>query len=149
MRDLGLGLIVITNQSGIERGYFTEETLDKIHSRMNELLEAEGVKLDDILYCPHLPGGCGCRKPQLGLLKIAMEKHKFEMRNCYVIGDNFCDLDFGMNAGVPSFLVKTGYGAEIVRKKRTCYKDIVVEDLKEASDQIERFLTIDDLIGEA
>jgi D-glycero-D-manno-heptose 1,7-bisphosphate phosphatase len=112
LRELGMGLIVITNQSGIGRGYFDPARLDLVHGRMTQLLAAGGVELDGIYCCPHLPEeGCACRKPRPGLLLQAASEHRFVPEECIVIGDKPCDIDLGRRFGALTFLVTTGYGA--------------------------------------
>src|SRR5512142_813540 len=76
--DMRLGLAVITNQSGVGRGLFSEEELDRMHARLREILDGEGVRLDGIYYCPHKPADdCSCRKPAIGLLSQASEELGF------------------------------------------------------------------------
>jgi len=112
MTAAGFGLIVVTNQSGLERGYFDEGRLALIHGRMRELLRKEQVLLDDIYYCPHVPeDNCECRKPETGMVEQAARDHDFDPRDCLVIGDNVCDMHLGKKIGAPTFLVRTGYGA--------------------------------------
>ena len=74
-------LIVITNQAGIARGYFTRENLTQIHRKMNDILKQKDIILDDIYYCPHHPdftGECACRKPKIGMFIEAKKKHNIE-----------------------------------------------------------------------
>jgi len=133
MAEMGLGLVVVTNQSGVGRGYFTQERLDAIHARMADLLRAEGVELDGIYVCPHTPeDGCGCRKPRTGLVEAAAKAHGFDPRDCFVVGDKRCDVDLGRNVGATAILVRTGYGAE-----------------HEAEDSSRPALVVDDLLGAA
>jgi D-glycero-D-manno-heptose 1,7-bisphosphate phosphatase len=116
LRTAGLGLIVVTNQSGIARGLFDRPRLEQIHSRVRELLAGEGVWLDGIYVCPHLPtDGCGCRKPRPGLLHQAAARHGFRLTDAFVIGDNVCDIELGRAVGAVPLLVTTGYGADIAR----------------------------------
>lgn len=113
LRDLGLGLVVVTNQSGVGRGYFDEATLARIHSRLRELLSAAGVKLDGIYYCPHRPDGeCACRKPAAGLVLQAAREHHFDPAESFLVGDKKCDIDLGKRVGATTFLVLTGHGGE-------------------------------------
>ncbi|MCY3023432.1 MAG: HAD family hydrolase [Planctomycetota bacterium] len=120
MSVLGLGLVVITNQSGVGRGYFSDECVARVHRRMAELLAAEGVRLDGVYYCPHLPeDDCTCRKPKPGLLLKAAAELQFEPRDCLVVGDKVCDLELGRNVGATTFLVQTGYGARLGESQRS------------------------------
>ena len=111
LREMGWGTILITNQSGLSRGYFTRFDLDNIHLRLEALLSAEDASLDGIYFCPHLPEeGCNCRKPSLGLVYRAIKDHGFDPKGCVVVGDKACDLEMGRRLGVLTCLVRTGYG---------------------------------------
>lgn len=117
---IGLKTIVITNQSGVARGYLNEDTLAAIHRTMSELLGQNGACLDGIYYCPHHPEGtvnryrydCDCRKPATGLLKRAALEHDLRLSGSYLIGDKLTDIECAYRAGVKAILVLTGYGAE-------------------------------------
>lgn len=133
MRDMGCGLLVLTNQSGIGRGYFDAGTLNKVHGRMEELLAAEGVELDGIYYCPHTPSqGCDCRKPAIGLALKAAADHGFDPAAGFVVGDKRCDVDLGRNIGARSILVRTGYGNEEARQPGL-KADRICHDLTDAA----------------
>jgi D-glycero-D-manno-heptose 1,7-bisphosphate phosphatase len=147
MRDLELELIVITNQSGVGRGYFTEHTLARIHDRLIECLDAEGVSLTDIYICPHVPAdGCACRKPGTALLEQAAREHGFDPRDAFVIGDKLSDVELGRRAGSTTLLVRTGYGAETARRDHVP-ADYIVTDLREAARVIERRIAPAEAIG--
>jgi D-glycero-D-manno-heptose 1,7-bisphosphate phosphatase len=140
MRALGLGLIIVTNQSPIGRGYFNETRLEQIHQRLIELLSAEGVTLDGIYFCPHTPeDNCTCRKPQPGMLQLAANELNFEVNNCFMIGDNDCDIGIGQSVGAITFLVKTGDGLQVLAEQAVV-PDYVVNDLAEAAWIIEKLL---------
>jgi D-glycero-D-manno-heptose 1,7-bisphosphate phosphatase len=144
LRKLGLGLVVITNQSGIGRGYFNGTRLDQIHRRLYALLAANGIQLDGIYVCPHCPeDGCTCRKPQPELLEKAAREHQFKPGEAFVIGDKVIDIELGQNVGATTLLVRTGYGAQ-VEAKRAATWDYVVDDLANAADVIERLLNRND-----
>ncbi len=116
--ELGVKVLVITNQSGIARGLITESDLSAIHERLIELLRREGARLDGIYYCPHHPDYglppykkvCNCRKPQTGMLERAAREHKIDLRKSFVIGDRCIDMMAGKSAGCGTALVLTGYG---------------------------------------
>src|ERR1700740_1318918 len=92
LSQMGLGLVVITNQSGIGRGFFDETRLELIHRRMSKLLAAEEVTLSGIYFCPHTPDtDCCCRKPRPGLVKQAARQLNFDLQDAFVIGDKPCD----------------------------------------------------------
>lgn len=136
LRDLGLGLIVITNQSAVGRGFLDRDRLDQIHRRMAELLAAEGIELAGIYVCPHLPeDGCACRKPLLGLLQEASEELGFDPELCFVIGDKPCDVELGRCCGATAFLVRTGHGEEYVTAGAAA-ADFIVADVAAAAEII-------------
>lgn len=100
LNDAGFLVIVITNQSGINRGYFTEETLGKIHERLLKDVSVCGGHIDDIFYCPHTPEeNCDCRKPKIGLGLRAIEKYGIDASASYMIGDHEKDMEFADNLG--------------------------------------------------
>jgi phosphoheptose isomerase len=135
--DLGLELIVVTNQSGVGRGYLTAATLDRIHDRLAECLAAEGVKLSGIYVCPHVPAdGCRCRKPGPALLEQAARKQAFDPRDAFVIGDKASDVELGRRAGSTTLLVRTGYGTATADSGEVT-PDYVVDDLRAAARVIE------------
>lgn len=132
-RAMDLGVVVVTNQSPIGRGLFGFDRLDAIHARLEALLSAEGVGLDGLYVCPHRPDeGCECRKPGLGLVERAASEHGFEPRRSFVIGDNACDIDMGNACGASTFLVRSGYGEQVMREA-SASPDHVVDDLVEAA----------------
>ncbi len=114
----GLAVVVITNQSGVGRGFFTEDELRVIHDRMIEDFAAAGARIDAVYYCPHFIGSssaaydrdCACRKPFPGMALKAREAFDLDLENSYMVGDKVEDIRFGMNAGASSVLVLTGYG---------------------------------------
>ena len=137
MAALGLGLIVVTNQSGVARGYFDLGRVEAIHQRMRDLLAAEGVGLDGIYLCPHLPEAeCACRKPRAGLVLEAAAKLHFKPRDCFVIGDKPCDIELGQALSATTILVRTGYGAEH-EQARLIRPDHTVDDLLAAAELID------------
>lgn len=147
LRELGLGLVVVTNQSPIGRGYFDETRLELIHQRLVELLAAEGVELDGVYFCPHTPDdNCSCRKPRPGMLKLAAQELNFELPDCFVIGDNTCDIELGRRVRATTFLVRTGYGAQVAAES-VASPDYVVDDLQGAAQVIERLLATDERTG--
>ncbi|MCD6416325.1 MAG: HAD family hydrolase [Planctomycetes bacterium] len=133
MSEMGLGLVLVTNQSGIGRGLFDVERLDQIHQRLRQLLSRAGVALDGIYFCPHTPeDGCDCRKPRTGLVMRAAEELGFEPADAFVIGDKACDIQMGRRIRATTFLVKTGYGSEEANRS-DLGPDFVVADLLEAA----------------
>lgn len=111
-QQMGLGLVVITNQSGIARGYFSVKTLEAIHQRMMSLLLEYGITLDAIYYCPHHPDdNCECRKPRSKLVQQAERDLGFDASRAFVVGDKDVDIELGQRVGATTFLVSTGYGS--------------------------------------
>lgn len=116
--EAGFLNIVVTNQSGIARGYLHEEDLQGIHERMRTLLAREGASVDAVYYCPHHVRGsvpeysvsCNCRKPGTGLGLRAIKQFGIDPALSYVIGDKVTDFLFGRNLGARPCLVRTGYG---------------------------------------
>ena len=147
LRQLGkmkLGLVVITNQSALGRGFFDKTRLGLIHQRLCELLEAEGVYLSGIYSCPHMPeDDCLCRKPRPGLLKLAAKELDFDPQASFVIGDKACDIELGQRVGATTFLVRTGYGAQVAADTMVT-PDYVVDSLWEAAQVIQRILAADE-----
>lgn len=140
LKELGFGIVVATNQSGIGRGFFDHARLNEIHSRLADLLENEGVRLEGIYVCPHTPDDdCACRKPKLGLMTQAMRDHAFSPQESFVIGDKDVDIELGKNAGATTFLVRTGYGAELERAG-TALPHFVADDILHAAEMIERMV---------
>ena len=120
----GLKIIAITNQSGVARGYFSEEMLGDIHRKMEMLLSDQGAFLDGIYYCPHHPEGtveayrmeCDCRKPAAGLLIRAAKEHSIDVSSSYLVGDKHTDIECARRAGARGILVLTGYGRDELKK---------------------------------
>ncbi len=106
LRDAGFGLVLITNQSGIARGYFDEAALATIHTRLVELLASAGLTLEAIEHCPHGPNdGCYCRKPAPGMIRAAMEDLGFGPNHAVMIGDSDADMGAAMAAGIPGIRI--------------------------------------------
>ncbi|MDO4987830.1 MAG: HAD family hydrolase [Synergistes sp.] len=110
----GFSLIVLTNQSGIGRGYYTKKDMEAVNKRISQLLADYGVAIDDWYYCPHRPDeNCMCRKPKTALANKAAKDHGFEIGEiAAVIGDKESDLLLAENLNTLSVLVFTGYGKE-------------------------------------
>jgi D-glycero-D-manno-heptose 1,7-bisphosphate phosphatase len=101
LRDAGFALVLITNQSGIARGYFDAATLERIHDRLQTMLAAEGLRLETIYFCPHGPDeGCDCRKSAPGMVTTAMRDLGFRPEEVVIIGDSDADMGAAAAAGV-------------------------------------------------
>jgi D-glycero-D-manno-heptose 1,7-bisphosphate phosphatase len=111
--DLGLGIVVITNQAHVGRGLLSAERLSQIHLRLVELLAYEGAEVDGFLHCPHTPeDGCDCRKPEPGMARQAAERFGFDLREAFMIGDHASDVAMGRAVGATTVLVLTGHGRD-------------------------------------
>ncbi len=105
----GFKIVVITNQSGIARGYFTEDALARIHEKMVDELSKQDAGIDAIYYCPHHPDdGCQCRKPGTLLFRQAAEEHDIDFDRSFMVGDTQIDIDAGRAMGCRTVLVTTG-----------------------------------------
>lgn len=131
----GAKTVVISNQSGVGRGYFTEDFVQLTHEALRGHLAEHGAHLDAFYYCPHAPEAeCACRKPKIGMLEKAARDFKMDLRGV-MIGDRVSDLQAGENAGLLRVLVKTGYGAQTFAEGK--YRaDFVAEDLDAAVDWV-------------
>ncbi|GAC1666477.1 MAG: HAD family hydrolase [Candidatus Acidiferrum sp.] len=142
LNDAGLPVIVVTNQSGIGRGYFPESLVQTIHQVMTQQLAAAGAHLQGVYYCPHTSAdGCVCRKPSPGLLDRAAAEHAIDLRQSFVVGDRYGDLELASRAGARGILVRTGYGeGELAwhAANRKVQAHFVARDLTEATDWILR-----------
>ena len=126
----GYTIAVATNQSGIARGYFSEETLNKMHDKMIKLAAEHGGKFAHIAYCPHGPDdNCDCRKPLPGLIHQIEAALNFSAKDCYMVGDSYRDLEAGMAADMKPVLVLTGKGERTLEKHPELQEGLVVKDL--------------------
>jgi D-glycero-D-manno-heptose 1,7-bisphosphate phosphatase len=131
LKEAGYKLIIITNQSAIGRGYFTEGDYRAVE---REVVRQLGENLIDATYfCPHVPDGqCECRKPQPGMILQGARDHHLDLRQSFFIGDKQSDVECGRNAGVKTVLVRTGYGVKADAKAA----DLVANDLERAAEII-------------
>ncbi|WP_457568529.1 D-glycero-alpha-D-manno-heptose-1,7-bisphosphate 7-phosphatase [Desulfurobacterium sp.] len=118
LKDAGFLLIVISNQSGIGRGYFTEADFHAVNEKLNQLLKPYGTKIDDFFFCPHRPDEmCNCRKPKIELFLKAARKWNINLEESFMIGDKPSDIEAGINAGCrESFMVKPGDFLAVAKK---------------------------------
>jgi D-glycero-D-manno-heptose 1,7-bisphosphate phosphatase len=113
LKAAGWVVVVISNQSGIGRGLFGQEALERITAKMCAGLQAAGGVVDGIYYCPHTPeAGCGCRKPAPGLVQQAAREHGLDLPQSYFIGDKAADIACGKSVGMGTILVETGLPEE-------------------------------------
>ncbi|MFX0082901.1 MAG: D-glycero-beta-D-manno-heptose 1,7-bisphosphate 7-phosphatase [Candidatus Hodarchaeota archaeon] len=134
LKQKGFLLIVITNQAGIARGYFSEETLNQIHDKMNRILYENNIILDDLFYCPHHPdftGACNCRKPNPGMMLKAKKKYNIDLQASFMVGDTLIDIETGKLANCKTILVLTGYGTKQRKKIDSIKPDFIYDSLLE------------------
>lgn len=113
LRTAGLGLAVVTNQSGVGRGFFGLDAVSRVNERMLSLLAEEGATIDEIFVCPHTPDErCACRKPGTLMLEMAARRFGAAPAQALVVGDKLSDIEMGRRARATTFLVRTGWGQE-------------------------------------
>jgi len=142
LKEQGFRLVVVTNQAGVARGYYSESDVDQLHEYMNRLLAEDGAEIDHFFYCPHHPDhgigaykkSCHCRKPDIGMFEMAENYFQVDKSHSYMVGDKLLDTEAGHKYGVSSVLVGTGYGNEI-------YKGLSDEEKKEAFDAYAKDMT--------
>ena len=118
LNNCGYLVFVVTNQSGLARGYFDEELLDTVHTDLIKQVEKESAKIEKIYFCPHHPKegklrykiDCDCRKPKPGMVNMAKSEYDIDLEQSYIIGDRYKDVEFGKNLGLSTIMVLTGYG---------------------------------------
>ena len=131
--DKGFSLFIVTNQSGIERGYFTWEDVHRLHSILEERLRSHGVKLKEIFVSPHRPETPNdIRKPSPKFIFEAAKKYEIDLSASYVIGDQPCDLEMGYRAGCKVVLVRSGAGSKTEKKPGIKF-DFIFDNLLEAA----------------
>ncbi|MEA1981275.1 MAG: HAD-IIIA family hydrolase [candidate division Zixibacteria bacterium] len=137
IKNLGYKLIIISNQSGVARGYFDVDTVEKINSKLLEMLLVQGVEIDGLYYCPHYPNGnnrdysflCNCRKPSPGMIESAAKDLNLDIKNSIVIGDKTDDFFLGKVVGADSYLVLTGHGQKHKDKIPNSEKKFIYDNL--------------------
>jgi D-glycero-D-manno-heptose 1,7-bisphosphate phosphatase len=135
----GMKSIVVTNQSGVARGYFTAAFVDEVHRQIQEMLAPYPAHLDAFYFCPHHPEGqgiyrqeCSCRKPKPGMLLRAAHDLGIDLGQSYLIGDTRKDMQAALKAGVKAVLVRTGYGREAEAEPSDAAPNYVADDILEA-----------------
>jgi D-glycero-D-manno-heptose 1,7-bisphosphate phosphatase len=139
----GFLAIILSNQSGVARGYFPIELVHEIHANLNTYLQKRGARMDGIFFCPHYPNGpvkeygytCDCRKPKTGLIDQALQTFEIDLSRSYMIGDRWTDLAFADRAHLKGVLVKTGYGLgdiQYVLPHKNVKSTYIADDLLDA-----------------
>ena len=140
LNEAGFKAILITNQSGVERGYFEDSTVHEVHAMLRTELARWNARLDAIYYCPHKPEtGCACRKPLPGMLLKAADDLDIDLSRSFMIGDRYLDVQTAHAAGVRSILVRTGDGVNEFEKYGTAplaQPDYVADNLQDAVNAI-------------
>jgi D-glycero-D-manno-heptose 1,7-bisphosphate phosphatase len=147
LNERNIPVVVVTNQSGLARGYFPVSLLDKVHAKMKEQLAAEGAHIDGLYICPHHPEAkekkyrktCNCRKPKTGLLEQAAADLDIDLKSSFMVGDRWSDLKCAAAAGATPVLVLTGYGRGdqlYIGPQQELQPAFIAEDLNEAVDRI-------------
>lgn len=143
----GFKIVLVSNQSGVARGFFTEAIVDEVHRHMAALLGAGGARIDAYYYCPHHPDGkvagyairCECRKPNRGLVDRASRELGIDPARSFVVGDRWLDVGLARAIGARGILVRTGYGAtEETRPPQDLSADAVVDNFAGAASWILR-----------
>jgi D-glycero-D-manno-heptose 1,7-bisphosphate phosphatase len=146
INESGMKAVVITNQSGVAKGYFTEEFVRTVHERIQEMLRQRGAFIDAFYYCPHHQtegiGGylqyCACRKPEAGMLIEASKEFDIDLQRSYTVGDMLKDIQVAHTVGAKAILVKTGYCLNTIQKDLTpdsseiCQPSYIAEDILDA-----------------
>ena len=150
LNEIGVLVIVVSNQSGVARGYFSEADVARVNEKMIRELEEHGARLDAIYYCPHHPDGvienyrieCRCRKPGPAMVEEAQSRFKIDIDSSFVVGDHRGDVMLAKNLGARSVLVLTGHGMGEKDKldREGVAPDRVARDLKEAVEYIDEIL---------
>ncbi len=152
LNERGWLAILVTNQAGVARGYFTEDLIEEVHGLLRLELERRGARLDAIYYCAHHPtvgeapyrSDCDCRKPKPGLIHRAASELGIDLTRSWMIGDRYSDIVLAHNAGLRSAFVMTGYGRGEWEYQRSAWSqqpELVAENLLEA---VEKIVTSDE-----
>ncbi len=120
LNEKGFKVVLVTNQSGVARGYFSESFVLETHVLLKQMLLQEGANIDGIYYCPHHPKAgnshytkeCDCRKPGTGMINRAARDLRIDVNKSFVIGDKWSDVELGQRAGARSILVKSGFAPD-------------------------------------
>jgi D-glycero-D-manno-heptose 1,7-bisphosphate phosphatase len=143
LNDADCLAIVITNQAGVARGYFSEDVVKQIHEQMMRTMNDASARLDAIYYCAHHPTvgeppyrlDCNCRKPKAGLIERAAADFEIDLASSWMVGDRYSDIELAHNAGLKSAFVLSGYGRGEWEYQRAGWKyqaDLVSENLLES-----------------
>jgi D-glycero-D-manno-heptose 1,7-bisphosphate phosphatase len=147
LNNAGLKVVLVTNQSGVARGYFPESLVHEAHERLDQMLSKEGARIDAVYYCPHHPTAgkssytivCDCRKPGTGLIDRAAQDLGIDVKQSYVVGDKWSDVELGERTGAHTILVRTGFAPDDpgnIRPTHLSDPDFIAHTIAEAADWI-------------
>ncbi len=142
LNENGYRVFVVTNQSGVARGYFTLELLAEVHRRLETSIARGRGRITAIYACPHLPGSgpaCDCRKPLPGMLHRAAREHGVDLSESWVVGDMITDVEMAHAGGARGILLRTGYGHGQIAYQRERWRaepDLICENLLDAARNI-------------
>lgn len=140
LKSNGFLLIIVTNQAGIAKGFFTISDLENVNKRLLNIYEANGIAIDDLYFCPHHENGtvepynirCSCRKPDTGMVTDGVEKFGIDINKSFMVGDKDSDILLAKNSGLRSFYIKNS----MYEHDENIIPDFYVADLEEAADII-------------
>lgn len=143
LNNAGYQVIVVSNQAGVARGYYSEDDVIKLHQYVNEQLSKYKAHIDVFYYCPHHPDAgigkykmkCHCRKPETGLFEKACEDFDVDIEDSWMIGDNIGDIKAGNNFHLKTILVRTGYGSQLEKEGFHLFQ-YIADDLYDAVNNI-------------
>jgi D-glycero-D-manno-heptose 1,7-bisphosphate phosphatase len=140
LNDRRVPVFVVTNQSGVGRGYFPESLVHAVNDLMSQQLAMAGAHVDGVYYCPHVSAElCACRKPSPGMLTQASAEHAIDLQRSFVVGDRYGDIELADRVAARSILVRTGYGEGELLWHASEWKlqpDFIADDLTGAADWI-------------
>ena len=147
LNEAGFMVVLVTNQSGVARGYFPESLVHEAHTRLCEMLKSEGARIDAVYYCPHHPKAgnshlttdCDCRKPKTGLIDRAVKELDIDIKHSFLVGDKWSDIELAQRAGVHAILVTSGFAPDDPGNKRPEHvhdPDFTASDLIAAAEWI-------------
>lgn len=148
LRDGGFKIVVVTNQAGVARGYYSCRDVDLLHEYLNQQLEKSGAWIDRFYYCPHHPvhgigeykQACHCRKPETGMFEQAGQEYDVDKEHSYMIGDKLLDVEAGNRYGVHGILVGTGYGRQIHQEQLEKQEDVIYDVYQETLMDAARYI---------
>jgi len=143
LNQSGFLAVIVSNQSGVARGYFPIELVHRVNSILLASLEREGARVDGVYFCPHHPRAelaeyavdCDCRKPRTGLIDQARKDFEIDLSRSCAVGDRYHDVEFGHRAGIRGIMVRTGYGrgeVDYVLPGKPRQPDFIADDLLDA-----------------